>query len=76
MNLLWSILTCAMWRVTVLDDTDNPQQGADTGKLRNILATLAAAPTVAHIDEAGFRLHSLSGRMKGLWAVTVLPTGG
>jgi proteic killer suppression protein len=41
------------------------------GKLRNILATLHAAPTVAHMDVPGFRLHPLEGRMKGIWAVTV-----
>ena len=41
------------------------------GKLRNILATLHSAPTVAHMDLPGFRLHSLKGEMKGLWSVTV-----
>ena len=40
-------------------------------KLRDILATLNAAPTVAHMDLPGFRLHPLKGRMKGFWAVTV-----
>jgi toxin HigB-1 len=40
-------------------------------KLRDILATLHAAPTVAHMDLPGFRLHPLKGRMKGFWAVTV-----
>ena len=33
------------------------------GKLRNILATLHAAPTVAHMDVPGFRLHPLRGPM-------------
>ncbi len=37
----------------------------------NILATLHAAPTVAHMDLPGFRLHPLKGQMKGFWAVTV-----
>jgi proteic killer suppression protein len=46
----------------------NPEQ---IGKLRNILATLNAAPTVGHMDLPGFRLHPLKGRMKGFWAVTV-----
>ena len=32
---------------------------------------LRAAPTVAHMDVPGFRLHPLRGRMKGFWAVTV-----
>jgi toxin HigB-1 len=40
-------------------------------KLRDILATLHAASTVAHMDLPGFRLHSLKGRMKGFWSVTV-----
>jgi proteic killer suppression protein len=46
----------------------NPEH---VGKLRDILATLHAAPTVAHLDLPGFRLHPLKGRMKGFWAVTV-----
>ena len=40
-------------------------------KLRDILSTLHAAPTVAHMDLPGFRLHPLKGQMKGFWAVTV-----
>ena len=40
-------------------------------RLRDILATLHAAPTVNHMDLPGFRLHQLKGPMKGLWAVTV-----
>jgi proteic killer suppression protein len=40
-------------------------------KLRDILATLHAAPTVAHMDLPGFRLHPLKGQRKGFWAVTV-----
>jgi proteic killer suppression protein len=51
----------------------NPEHAA---KLRNILATLHAAPTVAHMDMPGFRLHPLRGAMKGLWAVTVRANGG
>jgi proteic killer suppression protein len=41
------------------------------GKLRDILATLQAAPAIAHMDLPGFRLHPLKGRLKGFWAVTV-----
>ena len=41
------------------------------GKLRDILATLHAAPTAAHMDLPGFRLHPLKGPMKGFWGVTV-----
>jgi toxin HigB-1 len=40
-------------------------------KLRNILATLQAAPAVAHMNLPGFRLHPLRGQMKGYRAVTV-----
>ena len=40
-------------------------------KLRNILATLQAARTLAHMDLPGFRLHPLRGVSKGLWAVMV-----
>jgi proteic killer suppression protein len=40
-------------------------------KLRDILATLNAAPTISHLDLPGFRLHPLKGEMKGFWAVTV-----
>jgi proteic killer suppression protein len=41
------------------------------GKLKNILATLHAAPTVKHMDLPGFRLHPLKGDLKGFWGVTV-----
>ena len=41
------------------------------GKLRNILATLNAAPTVDHMNLPGFRLHPMKGQMKGYWSVTV-----
>ena len=40
-------------------------------KLRDILARLDAASTVADMDLPGFRLHSLKGDFKGFWAVTV-----
>ena len=42
-----------------------------TVKLRDILARLDAASTVADMDLPGFRLHSLKGDFKGFWAVTV-----
>jgi proteic killer suppression protein len=42
-----------------------------TAKLRDILARLDAAGTVADMDLPGFRLHPLKGDFKGLWAVTV-----
>ena len=40
-------------------------------KLRDILARLDAARTVADMDLPGFRLHQLKGELKGFWAVTV-----
>jgi len=40
-------------------------------KLRDILARLDAASSVADMDLPGFRLHPLKGQMKGFWAVTV-----
>ena len=46
----------------------NPEH---VGKLRNILATLNAAPAVAHMDLPAYRLHPLKGQMKGFWSVTV-----
>jgi toxin HigB-1 len=35
------------------------------------LATVHAAPTVAHLNQPGLRLHPLKGRMKGFWSITV-----
>jgi len=46
----------------------NPEH---VGKLRNILARLAAARTVMDMDLPGFRLHPLKGEMKGFHAVIV-----
>ena len=40
-------------------------------KLRDILARLDAAGTIADLDVPGFRLHPLKGEYKGFWAVTV-----
>ena len=39
--------------------------------LRDILARLDAARSVADLDMPGFRLHPLKGEMKGSWSVTV-----
>jgi proteic killer suppression protein len=56
-----------------LFEQDNPSgvnpEHAD--KLRDILGTLHASPTVEHMDLPGFRLHELKGQLKGFWAVTV-----
>ena len=40
-------------------------------KLRDILARLNAARTVADMDMPGFRLHILKGELRGFYAVTV-----
>ena len=40
-------------------------------KLRDILARLDAARTVADMDLPGFRLHPLKGKLKGFYSVTV-----
>jgi proteic killer suppression protein len=40
-------------------------------KLRDILARLDAARTVADMDIPGLRLHPLKGELRGSWAVTV-----
>jgi proteic killer suppression protein len=40
-------------------------------KLRDILARLDAARSVADLDLPGFRLHELKGKHKGFWAITV-----
>ena len=56
-----------------LFEQDDPSgvNAEHAGKLRNILATLHAAPTVAHMDLPGLRLHPLKAGMRGFWAVTV-----
>lgn len=56
-----------------LFEQDDPSgvNSEHVGKLKNILATLHAAPTVRHMDLPGFRLHSLKGDLKGFWGVTV-----
>jgi proteic killer suppression protein len=59
--------------LTWLFEQDDPSgvNPEHSRKRRDILATLHAAPTVAHMDLPGFRLHPLKGRLKGFWAVTV-----
>ena len=53
------------------DDDPSGLNPEHVAKLKNILATLHAAPTVHHLDLPGFRLHPLKGDLKGFWAVTV-----
>lgn len=53
---------------------DNDPRGVNTehvAKLKNILATLDAAPTIDHMNMPSYRLHPLKGAYKGFWAVTV-----
>jgi proteic killer suppression protein len=56
-----------------LHEDDDPRGviGEHVTKLRDILARLDAAGTVADMDLPGFRLHPLKGGFKGFWAVTV-----
>lgn len=57
------------------DDDPSGVNPDHAGKLKNILATLHAAPTVRHMDLPGFRLHPLKGALKGFWSVTVRANG-
>jgi len=56
-----------------LRDDDDPRGvlGEHVQKLRDIVARLDAASSVADMDLPGFKLHPLKGRLKGFWAVTV-----
>jgi proteic killer suppression protein len=40
-------------------------------KLRDILARLDAAGSVADLDVTSFKLHPLKGALRGFWAITV-----
>jgi proteic killer suppression protein len=53
------------------DDDPRGVNQDHVGKLRNILARLAAARTVEDVDLPGFRLHPLRGELTGFYAVTV-----
>ncbi len=53
------------------DDDARGVNSEHVGKLKNILASLDAAPTIEHMNMPSFRLHPLKGAYKGLWAVTV-----
>jgi toxin HigB-1 len=46
----------------------NPEHA---GKIENILSVLDSASTIEGVDVHGFRLHSLTGDLKGFWSVTV-----
>jgi proteic killer suppression protein len=68
--MIRSIRHKGLKRLFELDDPSgvNPEH---IGKLRDILATPQAAPSVAHMDLPGLRLHPLKGQRKGYWAVIV-----
>ncbi len=53
------------------DDDPRGVVSEHTVKLRDILARLDAAGTIADVDAPGLRLHPLKGEFKGFWAVTV-----
>ena len=53
------------------DDETRGVRAEHVQKLRDILARLDAAVSVADMDLPGFNLHPLKGERKGLWAVTV-----
>lgn len=42
-----------------------------SGKISLILLALHSADEIAAVDLPSFRLHPLTGKMKGLWSVTV-----
>jgi toxin HigB-1 len=56
-----------------LHEDDDPRgvMAEHVMKLRDILARLDAARTVADMDMPGFKLHPLKGVLRGWWAVTV-----
>ena len=56
-----------------LHEDDDPRgvMAEHAVKLRDILARLDAAGTIADMDMPGFRLHPLKGELKSFYAVTV-----
>ena len=40
-------------------------------KIRQILALMNAAQKIADLDYSTFRLHPLTGNLKGFWSITV-----
>jgi proteic killer suppression protein len=53
------------------EDDRRGVSGEHAEKLRDIQARLDAAATVADMDLPGFRLHPLTRKLKGFWAVVV-----
>ena len=46
-------------------------QAQHATKLRMQLAALASAQSIEDLDIPGYRLHSLRGKRKGVWSITV-----
>lgn len=46
-------------------------QSAHKTKLRMVLTALDTTQEITDMDIPGYRLHSLKGKLKGLWSVTV-----
>jgi toxin HigB-1 len=66
----WPVFKARLKRLFEEDDPRgaNPERAE---ALRDILAMLHAAPTLAHMNQPKLRLHPLKGQIKGFWAVTV-----
>jgi proteic killer suppression protein len=56
-----------------LFEDDNPKgvNAEHVRKIKQIMALLDAAETVADLDYATFRLHPLKGGLKGFWSLSV-----
>ena len=59
-----------------LDDDPSGVNPEHVARLKNILATLNAAPAVEHMNLPSFRLHPLKGDLKGFGRLRCVPTGG
>jgi proteic killer suppression protein len=53
------------------DDDPRGLSGEHVGKLRDILARLDVAASIADMEVPAFRPHALKGDRKGFWAITV-----
>ena len=53
------------------DDDHRGVNAEHAGKIENILGLLDAAQTLEELNLPTFRLHPLTGKLKGLWSVTV-----
>jgi proteic killer suppression protein len=53
------------------DDNARGVNPEHVGKIRQILAALYAAQTIEALNLPTFRLHPLTGNLKGFWSITV-----